>query len=284
MSASNVLKIFQWVAANVTYTPEGESWDYWQCPYETLASEVGDCEDGAILLFNLLINAPGFDKTRFMVFIGTVGFTYDFGNTEGHAWVMYQRESDNAWIPLEWTNTDVVAALTSLDEVPTYRESSGTLGPYTSVYAYLTYDAFRYCTNPLIYGDGNVWFREHYLQVSASGRNAGYNVVLVIPALTVAMNPGLSINLDLPKLSFSIRGSSGVLGKAVMEFLPFYSSIVGNAGFTGIGDMTFGSITAAVTCYFDVKGNLVIELPMAELYNTGHFSTRFADYLLKHTR
>jgi predicted transglutaminase-like cysteine proteinase len=41
------------VKTNITYKTEEK--DFWNFPNETLASKVGDCEDGAILLANLML-------------------------------------------------------------------------------------------------------------------------------------------------------------------------------------------------------------------------------------
>lgn len=47
-----VRKLFEWVVANLTISPD--PYENWSFPYETLWTKRGDCEDGAILLANLM--------------------------------------------------------------------------------------------------------------------------------------------------------------------------------------------------------------------------------------
>ena len=52
---SNPYLLLEWVKTNISYVPETA--DFWSYPLETLARMNGDCEDGAILLANLLLQA-----------------------------------------------------------------------------------------------------------------------------------------------------------------------------------------------------------------------------------
>jgi hypothetical protein len=47
--------LFQWMKDNITQKVEAT--DFWSYPAETLANRRGDCEDGAILLANLLLQS-----------------------------------------------------------------------------------------------------------------------------------------------------------------------------------------------------------------------------------
>lgn len=81
-----------------------------------------NCEDGAILLASMMINA-GVPKYRVKVAAGLVD---DFnGGTGGHAYCIYKRESDDRWVTLDWcylANTKAVKDRTPLKENEHYKE------------------------------------------------------------------------------------------------------------------------------------------------------------------
>ncbi|MEA4858280.1 MAG: transglutaminase domain-containing protein [Solidesulfovibrio sp.] len=85
------------VAASVTYEDEPDGEDVWACALATAARGSGDCEDGAVLLHGLLL-AAGIAADRLVTAFGRVGL-----DRVGHAWVAYRRESDGAWVALDWT-------------------------------------------------------------------------------------------------------------------------------------------------------------------------------------
>ncbi|WP_428562091.1 MAG: transglutaminase [Solidesulfovibrio sp. DCME] len=85
------------VAGAVTYVAEGDGEDRWACALATAAIGSGDCEDGALLLHGLLL-AAGVAADRLVTAFGRVGL-----DKAGHAWVGYRRESDGAWVALDWT-------------------------------------------------------------------------------------------------------------------------------------------------------------------------------------
>jgi hypothetical protein len=71
--------------------------EYWQLPFETWASHIGDCEDGAILIAALAINA-GIPSYRVKVAAGFV----DTGTVSGgHAYCIYLA-SDDEWRIIDW--------------------------------------------------------------------------------------------------------------------------------------------------------------------------------------
>lgn len=92
--AENALR---WVINHVEYvsdkTQHGLA-EQWQWADETLESEKGDCEDGAILMANIMI-ASGVPYWRVRLNAGDV-------QGGGHAYVTYLREQDNAWYILDW--------------------------------------------------------------------------------------------------------------------------------------------------------------------------------------
>jgi predicted transglutaminase-like cysteine proteinase len=72
----------------------------WQFPNETLITKTGDCEDGAILMASLMLNA-GIPEWRVRVTAGLVK-AGKAAETGGHAYVTYCRETDNNWVVLDW--------------------------------------------------------------------------------------------------------------------------------------------------------------------------------------
>lgn len=66
----------------------------WLFPFETMQTRKGDCEDGAILLANMMLKA-GIPYWRVRLNAGEV-------KGGGHAWVTYLRESDGEWYTFDW--------------------------------------------------------------------------------------------------------------------------------------------------------------------------------------
>ena len=78
---------------------EYKSNEYWAYAYQTLRHKKGDCEDGAILLANILLhNGVPFWRVR----INAGWVKEPKGGQVGHAYVTYCRETDNQWIVLDW--------------------------------------------------------------------------------------------------------------------------------------------------------------------------------------
>jgi predicted transglutaminase-like cysteine proteinase len=81
----------------ITYTSDTSQFkqdEEWLFPYESLQLEHGDCEDGAILLANIMLKS-GIPYWRIRLNAGDV-------KGGGHCWVTYLRESDNQWVILDW--------------------------------------------------------------------------------------------------------------------------------------------------------------------------------------
>jgi len=85
-------KCLRWVIENISYV--GDSGEFWQYSYETLLSNTGDCEDGAILLANMM-EMSGIPYWRIRLNKGYVEGGY-------HAYLTYLRESDNQWVICDW--------------------------------------------------------------------------------------------------------------------------------------------------------------------------------------
>lgn len=96
------LAIQQWVVRFLTYKYDDENSkvpEFWQFPFETLQSEIGDCEDGAILISSLLINS-GIPSWRVKVGAGYVQSS-PTAPQGGHAYCLYLAD-DNEWRILDW--------------------------------------------------------------------------------------------------------------------------------------------------------------------------------------
>jgi len=92
--AQNALKR---VIRYITYTSDTTLFkkpETWLFAFETWKLRKGDCEDGAILLANMLLRA-GIPYWRIRLNAGDV-------KGGGHAWVSYLREEDDEWYCLDW--------------------------------------------------------------------------------------------------------------------------------------------------------------------------------------
>ena len=81
----------------ITYTPDINQFKFdeeWLFAYETMFLQKGDCEDGAILIANILLKS-GVPYWRIRLNAGSV-------KGGGHCWCTYLRESDNKWVILDW--------------------------------------------------------------------------------------------------------------------------------------------------------------------------------------
>jgi transglutaminase-like putative cysteine protease len=80
--------------------------EFWQFPFETLQSSIGDCEDGAILIASLLINC-GVPSWKVKVAAGDVIIDNKVAKTGGHAYCLFladRIETDRKleWVILDW--------------------------------------------------------------------------------------------------------------------------------------------------------------------------------------
>jgi len=96
------LAVQQWVVKFLTYKYDDElnqTPEFWQFPFETLQSQHGDCEDGAILITALCITA-GVPGWRVKVAAGNVQSS-PTAPQGGHAYCIYLAE-DGDWRILDW--------------------------------------------------------------------------------------------------------------------------------------------------------------------------------------
>jgi hypothetical protein len=101
-------KIQKFIVNHFTYKYDKEQNacpEFWQFPFESLQSKIGDCEDGAILIAGLMRHA-GIPAYRVKVAAGEVQ-TSPTAPTGGHAYCIYlaDKEADGKkqnWIILDW--------------------------------------------------------------------------------------------------------------------------------------------------------------------------------------
>ncbi|MFW9971981.1 MAG: DUF4332 domain-containing protein [Candidatus Odinarchaeota archaeon] len=83
--------------------------EFWLFPFESIQAEIGDCEDGAILIASLLINA-GIPSWRVKVCAAEVIadpiFAPSESEVEGHAYCIYLADRQDSNRKLEWVVLD----------------------------------------------------------------------------------------------------------------------------------------------------------------------------------
>jgi len=94
---AKAMTCLRWVINNIAYTPDVTQFKHieeWLHAHETFFLRKGDCEDGAILMGNIMLKS-GIPYWRIRLNAGDV-------KGGGHCWVTYLRESDNVWYILDW--------------------------------------------------------------------------------------------------------------------------------------------------------------------------------------
>ncbi len=116
------LDALTWIIENKKYASDKKTSglvEYWNMSYESLLVNEGDCEDFAILLYDILRknNIPAW-KIRV-----TVGWAVNpwSGSVDGHAYVTYYSEEHNKWIALDWC---YFPNLDPMDMQPHYKDVS----------------------------------------------------------------------------------------------------------------------------------------------------------------
>jgi hypothetical protein len=120
-------RIQKWVVANLRYVGDDVNSgvpEFWQFPFESVALGIGDCEDFAILIASLAINAdiPSF---RVRVVAGWVKPHEITAPEGGHGYVAYLRESED-WVAIDGCFYEDSSIATKdkpiLKENPLYKE------------------------------------------------------------------------------------------------------------------------------------------------------------------
>ncbi|MFX1557731.1 MAG: DUF4332 domain-containing protein [Promethearchaeota archaeon] len=113
--------------------------EFWQFPFEAIQSEIGDCEDGAILIASLLINA-GIPSWRVKVCAAQVMADPIFAPSDselgGHAYCIYLADRPDSERKLEWVILDwcyLQDPEVSIEEKPLARDG-GQEGAYKDIW------------------------------------------------------------------------------------------------------------------------------------------------------
>ena len=100
----------------------------WSFSYQTLGRMNGDCEDGAILLYDILRNAgvPAWKLRLNAGWVKTQDIQQPLG---GHVWLSYYVESqfwkskrDDKWVILDWTDNRDTSRETKVEDRPRHSE------------------------------------------------------------------------------------------------------------------------------------------------------------------
>jgi len=120
-----------WIKNNITYVSDKTDFgldEFWSLPQETLFIRKGDCEDGAILMANLMV-ASGIPYWKIRLSAAEV-FDQNGKTLGGHCFVTYFVESLNYWVAMDWC---FYPDTTPVAQRPDYKQS-------------------------ILYGKGTVWF------------------------------------------------------------------------------------------------------------------------------
>ena len=109
------LKCLRWVMEHIEYISDKKAYglpEYWCYPMEVLHTGGGDCDDGAILLANLM-EVAGIPYWKIRLTAGMVP-------EGGHAYVTYYYEEGDRWVVLDWC---YYPSLKPVKERPDYKDS-----------------------------------------------------------------------------------------------------------------------------------------------------------------
>lgn len=245
---ARALTVLRYVANHTAYVSDGDGiGDRWTCALATYQRGYGDCEDGAILTHSLLLAAgvnPGRLRTAFGIVVTSALVEV------GHAWLMYRRQTDEEWIPLDWTRGSAAYAggLASI-----YRQCDLT-DSYTKISYILTDERF------FAVSDAN------YIARLVANRSTGAGT---LPAVT-----GDSVTCIAATGAASIRplAGAGQCGAKAAATLPSATgtgaastqiiawgvgsiAVLSGAGQTGaIGSGTLSKMTVTGQCGLSAKG------------------------------
>jgi len=97
------IKILKWVVSKLTYVSDKTNLglsEYWNASYETIIQKKGDCEDGAILIYDIL-RKNGIPAWKLRIVCGWAVNPWN-GKTDGHAYLTYYSEEYKKWVSLDW--------------------------------------------------------------------------------------------------------------------------------------------------------------------------------------
>lgn len=134
--------------------------EFWLFPFESIQSEIGDCEDGAILIAALLINAgiPGWRvKVAAAEVIADPVFAPSDTEVGGHAYCLYLADRPDSERKLEWVILDwcyLQDPEVPIEEKPLGRDG-GTEGAYRDV-LFTFNDEFSWAQSALEVKEGRI--------------------------------------------------------------------------------------------------------------------------------
>lgn len=130
------LNCLLFVQKNVVYDSDFSTYklnDYWGRSYQTLFKKKGDCDDGSILLANILVKS-GIPYWRVRINVGPV-------NGAVHAYVSYCRTTDNNWVVLDWCYWPNQLAI---KDRPTHADERNYIDPARNFLVAFSWD-MKYC-------------------------------------------------------------------------------------------------------------------------------------------
>ncbi|MFX1314719.1 MAG: DUF4332 domain-containing protein [Promethearchaeota archaeon] len=134
--------------------------EFWQFPFESIQSEIGDCEDGAILIASLLINA-GIPSWRVKVCAAQVMADPVVAPSDselgGHAYCIYLADRTDSDRKLEWVVLDwcyLQDPEIPIEEKPLARDG-GQEGAYKEIW-FTFNDEFSWSQNAFEVKDGRI--------------------------------------------------------------------------------------------------------------------------------
>jgi hypothetical protein len=117
-----VIDALKWIIENKKYASDKQTSglvEYWNMSYESLLVNEMDCEDGAILLYDIL-RKNNILAWKIRV---TVGWAINPWNeeAEGHAYVTFYSEKEKKWVALDWC---YFPNIDPIEKQPHYRDVS----------------------------------------------------------------------------------------------------------------------------------------------------------------
>jgi len=97
------IEALQWIVKNKTYQSDSKSTglaEYWNFSFESKELTFMDCEDGAILLYDIL-RANNIPAWRLRIVCGWAISPWS-GKSAGHAYLAYYSKTHNKWVALDW--------------------------------------------------------------------------------------------------------------------------------------------------------------------------------------
>lgn len=117
----------------MTYVSDDSAYgknEYWAYAYQSLKRKRGDCEDGAILMANIMLKS-GIPYWRVRLNAGSV-------KGGGHAYVTYCRETDNEWVVCDWCYWPNSKPMS---QRPTHKEERNYMDAERNFYVWFSWDA-----------------------------------------------------------------------------------------------------------------------------------------------